>query len=70
MFRVLMAKMVEREISYEALSEAVGMSVKVLKQCINGERELRLSECVKIRAFVAPDMTIDELFKPKTEMQQ
>ena len=54
-------------ISFEELSEKVGMSVKVLKQCIKtGEREIRLSEAVRIRDYVAPDMTIDELFKPVT----
>lgn len=67
MFRVLLGKMTEYDISFEELSKNVSMSVKVLKQCIKtGEREIRLSEAVKIRDYVAPDMTIDELFKPVT----
>lgn len=73
MYRVLMAKLVEFDLSFSDLSEAIGMSVKVLKQCINGEREFRLTECVKIRNFInskLPEdarMTLDDLFKPKTD---
>lgn len=67
MFRVLLGKMTEFDISFKMLSENVDMSEKVLKQCIKtGEREIRLSEAVRIRDYVAPDMTIDELFKPVT----
>lgn len=67
MFRVLLGKMTELDISFEELSKNVDMSVKVLKQCIKtGERPIRLSEAVMIRNYVAPDMTIDELFKPVT----
>lgn len=67
MFRVLLGKMTELDISFEELSKHTGMSVKVLKQCIKtGERNIRLFEAVLIRDYVAPDMTIDELFKPVT----
>lgn len=67
MFRVLLGKMTELDISFEELSENTGMSVKVLKQCINtGERRIRLDEAVKIRDYVAPEMSIDDLFKPVT----
>lgn len=76
MYRVLMGKLIELEISLEDLSKEVGMSVKVLKQCINGEREFRLTECVKIRNFINSKMpadskmTLDDLFRPKTDIQQ
>ncbi len=67
MFRVLLGKMTELDISFEELSKHTGMSVKVLKQCIKtGERNIRLFEAVRIRDYVAPEMTIDELFKPVT----
>lgn len=67
MFRVLMGKMVEKDLSYEQVAAAAGISERVLRQCVNGEREFRLSEVVKIKRYVAPEMTIDELFRPKTD---
>lgn len=67
MFRVVLGKMTEYNISWEELSKYTGMSVKVLKQCIKtGERKIRLFEAVLVRDYVAPDMGIDELFKPVT----
>ena len=67
MFRVLLGKMMEFDISFEELSKKTGMSVKVLKQCIKtGERNIRLFEAVRIRDYVAPEMSIDDLFKPVT----
>lgn len=76
MYRVLMAKLVELDLELDDLSEAIGMSVKVLRKCINGEREFRLTECVKIRNFInskLPEdaqMTLDNLFRPKTDAKQ
>lgn len=67
MFRNLLGEMTRFDISFEELSKHTGMSVKVLKQCIKtGERNIRLFEAVLIRDYVAPEMTIDELFKPVT----
>lgn len=66
-YKVLLGKMVEKNINYDVLAKIVGMPEKALKKSlISGEREFRLFEAVKIRNILAPDMTIDELFKTGT----
>ena len=66
-YKVLLGKMVEKNINYDVLAKIIEMTENSLrKSLVSGERELRLSEAIKIRNILAPDMTIDELFKTGT----
>lgn len=67
MYRTLKAEMVRANISIKQLAIRIGITERSLRNKINGKTEFLWSETLKIRKIVAPDMSLEELFRFETK---
>lgn len=63
MYRVLKGEMVKCGISVPQLAKEIGISEKTLRNKISGRTEFLFSEVLSIHKIVAPDLSMDVLFK-------
>lgn len=62
MYRVLIGKMAENNISRKQLAEKIGITEKSVGAWINGTVNINLIQAKQVRDIVAPGMSLDELF--------
>ena len=62
MYRVLIGKMAENNISRKQIAEKMGVTEKSVGAWINGTVNINLLQAKQIRNIVAPEMSLDELF--------
>ena len=62
MYRVLIGKMAENNISRKQLAEKIGITEKSVGAWINGTVNINLIQAKQVRDIVAPEMSLDELF--------
>ena len=62
MFREIRAAMLLKGMTADTLAERIGISKAALSTKMNGKRDFKLTEMIKIRDTLAPDETLDKLF--------
>lgn len=67
MYRVLIGKMAENNISRKALAEEMNVTEKSVGAWINGTVNMTLIQAKRVRDFVAPEMSLDELYAIKKQ---
>lgn len=63
MYRELDAQIARAGLDKKKLAQAAGMAYSTLLGKCNGLYDFTFSECCTIRKIVAPNMSLDELFK-------
>lgn len=63
MHRILKSEMVKVNISVKDLAFKIGITERSLRNKINGVTEFSWSEVLKIKNIVAPNLSLEELFK-------
>ena len=63
MYRELLGEMVKRGITRNEIAQKLGITPKSLFNKINGKTEFTWKEVKAIRKIVAPEKTLEELFK-------
>ena len=63
MYRTLRAEMVRANLSVKQLAMKISITERSLRNKINGITEFSWTEVKHIRDIVAPNMTLEELFK-------
>ena len=63
MYRVLLGKMREKNITQKMLSEFLDITERCLLNKLNGGSDFSIKQAKQIRGIVAPEMSLDELFK-------
>ena len=69
MYRVLIGKMAENNISRKQIAEKMGVTEKSVGSWINGTVNINLLQAKQLRDIVAPEMSIDELFSVRQQKQ-
>lgn len=69
MYRVLLGKMRERGITQKMLADSIGITERCLQNKLSGNSDFTIVQARAIRNYVAPEMTLDELFTPVTEAE-
>lgn len=67
MYRELLGEMMKRGITRKQLAKKIGISDKTIRNKISGRTDFNWSEVQAIRDIVAPDFSIEELFKKDVE---
>lgn len=67
MYRVLIGKMAENNISRKHLAEKMGITEKSVGAWINGTVNINLVQAKQVRDIVAPEMSLDELFSVRQQ---
>ena len=63
MYRELLGEIVKRGLSKKELAKEIGITEKTLFNKLNGKSDFTWSEIKKIRNIVAPNISLEELFK-------
>lgn len=63
MFREIRAAMVLKGMTGGELAKEIGISKAALSLKMTGKRDWKLDEMFKIQEILAPDKTLDQLFK-------
>ena len=63
MFREIRAAMVLKGITAGELAEKIGISKAAFSQKMNGKRDWKIDECFKVQEILAPEKTLDQLFR-------
>ena len=63
MFREIKGEMARHGMTANDLAAALGISTASFSLKMTGKRDWKLSEAFKIQALLAPDKTINELFR-------
>ena len=69
MYRVLIGKMAENNISRKQLAEKLGLTEKSVGAWINGTVNINLIQAKQVRDIVAPEMSLDELFSVRQQKE-
>ena len=67
MYRVLIGKMAENNISRKQLAEKMGITERSVGSWINGTVNINLVQAKLVRDIVAPEMSLDELFSVRQQ---
>lgn len=67
MYRVLIGKMAENKITRKQLADYLNLSEKCVSNKINGVTDFDMAEAKLVRAYVAPNMTLDDLFSTEDQ---
>ena len=68
MYRILRAEMVKTDISVKELAMKIDITERSLRNKINGVTDFTLTEALKIRPIVSPNMSLEDLFKKYDEV--
>lgn len=63
MYRVLKGEMVKAGMTVPKLAEKIGVSERTLRNKIAGKTEFLFSEVLEIHKVIAPELSMDVLFK-------